>query len=324
MILAADVGGSKTFVGLFETARPRPRQLELHEMRTLDFTGLPALLRAAVGDVGSRVQAVSLGIAGPIVDGSATMTNVPWRVSGAEITTATGVSDVRLLNDLEAMAHAVLVLHDDELHTLQAGRPAPDGNAAIIAAGTGLGEAILHRVDGRSRPVASEAGHADFAARTDEELALVTALRARYGRVDVERVVSGPGLVNIARHTHRGPHCPVAGNLEAADAAARVSEAGTPEHAPACPSCGAAVHLFVRAYGAEAGNLALRALATAGVYLGGGIAPKMLDALAEGGFLSAFGAKAPMDGLLADVPVHVILNDQAGLIGAAVAAVEPR
>ncbi len=324
MILAADVGGSKTFVGLFERARPRPRLLELRAMRTLDFAGLPALLHAAVGEVGTRVQSVSLGIAGPILDGTATMTNVPWRVSGAEIAAATGVPDVRMLNDLEAMAHAVTVLQDDELHTLQAGRPSPTGNAALIAAGTGLGEAILHRVDGRMRPVPSEAGHADFAARTDEELALVTDLRARYGRVDIERVVSGLGMVNIARHTHGGTHCPVAGDIEADGAAAKVSDAGTAAPAPTCRHCAAAVRLFVGAYGAEAGNLALRAVATAGVYVGGGIAPKMLGALQQGAFLAAFGAKAPMDGLLARVPVRVILNDQAGLVGAAVAALDAR
>ena len=320
MILAADVGGSKTFVGLFAREHPRPRLLQVHTMRTLDFPGLPELLREAVGTLDPRVDAVSLGVAGPILGGVATMTNVPWRVSGAEISAATGVADVRLLNDLEAMAHAVTVLQADELHTLQAGRPSPTGNAALIAAGTGLGEAILHRVDGRMRPVPSEAGHSDFAARTDDELALVVELKARFGRVDIEHVLSGPGMVNIARHTHGASHCAVAGDLEAHGAAARVSDVG----APGCARCAAAVRLFVAAYGAEAGNLALRALASAGVYIGGGIAPKMLAELQEGAFLTAFGDKPPMAALLADVPVHVILNAQAGLVGAAVAALDPR
>jgi len=323
MILAADVGGSKTFVGIFERAQPRPRLLEVRALRTLDFAGLPALLHAAVGGVRTRVHTVSLGVAGPILDGVATMTNVPWRVSRGEIAERCGVADVRLLNDLEAMAHAVTVLHGDELHTLQAGRPSATGNAALIAAGTGLGEAILHRVDGRMRPVPSEAGHADFAARTDADLALVVALRARFGRVDIEHVVSGPGMVNIARHTHGGSECPVAGNLGAHGAAARVSTAGSAGATPSCPCCAAAVDLFVSAYGAEAGNLALRSVASAGVYVGGGIAPKMLPALQSGAFLRAFTDKAPMAALLADVPVHVILNDQAGLVGAAVAALEP-
>lgn len=323
MILAADVGGSKTFVGIFERARPRPRLLEVRTLRTLDFAGLPALLHAAVGDVRTRVQTVSLGVAGPVLDGEATMTNVPWRVSRGEIAERCGVADVRLLNDLEAMAHAVTVLHGDELHTLQAGRPSATGNAALIAAGTGLGEAILHRVDGRMRPVPSEAGHADFAARTDAELALVVALRARFGRADIEHVVSGPGMANIALHTHVGPSCPVAGDLDAPGAAARVSAAGVAGATPGCPHCAATVDLFVAAYGAEAGNLALRAVASAGLYVGGGIAPKLLPALQSGVFLRAFTDKAPMTALLADVPVHVILNDQAGLVGAAVAALEP-
>ena len=323
MILAADVGGSKTFVGIFERARPRPHLLEVRALRTLDFAGLPALLHAAVGDVRARVHVVALGVAGPILDGVATMTNVPWRVSRVEIAEQCGVADVRLLNDLEAMAHAVTVLHGDELHTLQAGRPSTTGNAALIAAGTGLGEAILHRVDGRMRPVPSEAGHADFAARTDADLALVVALRARFGRADIEHVVSGLGIVNIARHTHGGAVCPVVGDLETPGAAARVSAAGVAGPLPGCPHCVAAVDLFVGAYGAEAGNLALRSVASAGVYIGGGIAPKMLPSLQSGAFMQAFTDKPPMTALLANVPVHVILNDQAGLVGAAVAALEP-
>ncbi len=320
MILAADVGGSKTYVGLFERARPRPRLLDVRTMRTLDFGGLPELLEAALGATPKGVSVVSLGIAGPIVDGEAEMTNVPWRVRGTEIAAATGVSDVRLLNDLEAMAHAVTVLHADELCTLQTGRPSPTANAALIAAGTGLGEAILHRVDGRMRPVPSEAGHADFAARTAEEFALAADLRARFGRVDLERVVSGLGLVNIARHAHGALTCDVVGDLAAPGAAAGV----TGEGAMRCRQCAAALRLFVGAYGAEAGNLALRAVARGGLFIGGGIAPKLLPVLQQGAFMAAFTDKAPMAHLLATIPVHVILNDHAGLTGAAVAALEPR
>ncbi len=320
MILAADVGGSKTFVGVFEHARPRPHLTELRTMRTLDFAGLPDLLHAAVGAVDPRVSVVSLGVAGPILDGVAAMTNVPWRVSTAEIAAASGVADVRLLNDLEAMAHAVPVLHAEELHTLQAGRASHTGNAALIAAGTGLGEAILHRVEGRMRPVPSEAGHSDFAARTDEELDLVRAIRAQVGRVDVERVVSGIGLVHIATHRHGADRCPVSGVFGERDGVARVAQAAA---AGTCPHCTAVMDLFVDAYGAEAGNLALRAVATAGLYVGGGIAPKILPML-ERRFMRTFLDKAPMTPLLAAMPVHVILNDQAGLVGAAVAALEPR
>lgn len=320
MILAADVGGSKTLVGLFDDTRPRPRAIEVRTLRTLDFDGLPALLAAAFGAALPTVQRVSLGVAGPIVGDEATLTNVPWRVRRREVVAATGSDRLRLLNDLEAMAYAVPVLEPSELHTLQAGAPRAGGNAALIAAGTGLGEAILHWVDGRFVPVPSEAGHADFAARTDAELGLVRALAARFGRVDIERVVSGLGLVNIAAHLHGADRCAVAGVFGEDGVTARVARAAADG---TCERCAAVLDLFADAYGAEAGNLALRAVATAGVYVGGGIAPKNLDLLARR-FMRPFLDKAPMHGLLAEMPVHVILNDQAGLVGAAVAALDLR
>ncbi|MEZ5290821.1 MAG: glucokinase [Vicinamibacterales bacterium] len=315
MILAADVGGSKTLVGLFERVAPRPRLIEARAVRTLDYPDLMSLLRAAC-PIGPEVDAIALGVAGPIVEHEATLTNVPWRVKARDVVEGTGVARLRLLNDLEAMAYAVPVLAPDELHTLQAGRTSAHGNAALIAAGTGLGEATLHRVDGAWWPVPSEAGHADFAARTDAELALVAALRERFGRVDVERVVSGLGLINLARHVHRADRCAVAGGFDEDGATARVSDAAA---AGTCERCVTVLEMFVDAYGAEAGNLALRAVATSGLYVGGGIAPKILP-LIQARFMTTFLDKAPMHGLLADVPVHVILNDQAGLVGAAVAA----
>jgi glucokinase len=320
MILAADVGGSKTLVGLFEVMRPRPRLVDAEAVRTLDFESLPALLdRYLSRHRGVTLDRVGLGVAGPILHGEATLTNVPWRVRGNEVSVLTGVADVRLLNDLEAMAYAVPWLTAGELHTLRPGRPAPNGNAALIAAGTGLGEAMLHRVGGRMLPVPSEAGHADFAVRTDDELGLFALLRARFGRVEIEHVICGPGLVRLAEFAHAGPRCEVIGNFENdADGAARVSASGVEGR---CECCRRAVTMFVDAYGAEAGNLALRAVATAGVYIGGGIAPKLLPALAGEAFLGPFTAKPPMTALLADIPVHVILNDQAALVGAAVATV---
>lgn len=318
MILAADVGGSKTLVGRFTHARPRPELVEVRELRTLDYPGLPALLDAAFGPRDPDLTAVSLGIAGPIVNGEVIMTNVPWRVRRDEMIEATGVSRLRLLNDLEAMAWAVPVLTPDELQTLQVGTPNPSGNAALIAAGTGLGEAILHRVADRLLPVPSEAGHADFAARTDEEFALARAVRKEIGRVDVERVVSGIGLVHIATHLHHADRCAVAGVFADRDGVAGVSDAAA---AGTCAQCMAVMDLFVDAYGAEAGNLALRAVASAGLYVGGGIAPKILPLL-ERRFMRTFLDKAPMTPLLATMPVHVILNDRAALLGAAVAALD--
>lgn len=318
MILAADIGGSKTLVGYFEVERPRPRLVRVHTVRTLDYDDLPSLLAAALGPIDPRVSVVALGVAGPVVDGQVTMTNVPWRVRAAEIVAATGVPHLRLLNDLEAMAYAVPVLAADELHTLQAGTPNPHGNAALIAAGTGLGEAILHRVNGRLLPVPSEAGHADFAARTDDELALVRHIRGEVGRVDIERVISGIGLVHVAAFFHGGDRCEVAGVLAAPGGNAQMSAAAA---AGTCRQCVRTLDLFVDAYGAEAGNLALRAVATAGLFVGGGIAPRLLPLL-ERRFMAPFLDKAPMAALLRAVPVHVILNDQAALVGAAVGGLD--
>jgi glucokinase len=227
-----------------------------------------------------------------------------------------------LMNDLEAMATAVPVLDTDELATLQSGVADPSGNAALVAAGTGLGQALLHNVDGRFLAVASEGGHADFAARTPREHALVAELARAYGRVDNERVISGPGLVNIFRFTHSAREarrtCPIAGaDIDAAELPANITATALDE---GCPACVETLEIFVEAYGAEAGNLALRSVATAGVYLGGGIAPKILPALRSGVFMDAFLDKEPMVDMLRTMPVSVILNPQAGLLGAAVRA----
>jgi glucokinase len=259
------------------------------------------------------------------------MTNVPWRVDGAAIAESLGVEKTIVINDLEAMAYGVTVLDGQELAMLQRGVPQPGGNAAVIAAGTGLGEALLHNVDGRFVPSPSEGGHADFAARTPAELDLVRELTRIFGRVSVEHVLSGPGLVNVYQFTHASFGTAVAGgDLMPARLCEAVGQVRDPGELPAristaamerrCRQCVEALDLFAAAYGAEAGNIALRGVATAGVYVGGGIAPKILPALRAGGFLEAFRAKEPMADLVATVPVAVILNPDAGLLGAAVHA----
>jgi glucokinase len=228
----------------------------------------------------------------------------------------------------------VPVLEPDELAILQQGIAVPGGNAAVIAAGTGLGISMLHEVDGRWVPMASEGGHADFAARTARELELVRELTRIFGRVGVEHVISGPGLVNIYQFTHQafgaGPMitpntiapsrlCPPLAHATQATLPAKIYESAQQQR---CPHCIEAVDMFVSAYGSETGNLALRAFATAGMYIGGGIAPKILAALRSGVFLEAFRAKEPMGDLVATIPVSVILNPDAGLVGAAVRARE--
>jgi glucokinase len=263
------------------------------------------------------LSAAAIGVAGPVLGRTANLTNISWDISVDEITARFGTPRVQLLNDLEAMANSVDVLEANEYEVLQAGVARGDGNAVVIAAGTGLGEAYLHRVNGRLRPVASEGGHADFAARTDRELELTRLLRDLYGRAEVEQVLSGRGLINLYRFTHRGGECPVVDDLDAPDAPARVSQSGLTGR---CQFCADALSMFVSAYGAEAGNLALRGVATSGVFIGGGIAPKILPAIRRGGFMEAFRAKAPMAELVEKMPVKIILNPEAALVGAAVHA----
>ena len=323
-LLAGDVGGTTTRLGLFEKTSSRPRSLSVREYATLDFPDLPAMVAAFLRTEArseTPVASACFGVAGPVVGDVAQLTNVPWRVEASAVARDLTLSSsrVRLLNDLEAMAYSVPVLHDAEIHVLQAGRAVPDsdsglsGNIAVIAAGTGLGEAFLHRVDGRFIALASEAGHADFAARTERDVHLLRFLVQRYGRAQIEHVVSGRGLVNIHRVSHAGP-CDASIDLDDHDAPAAISTAALNGR---CQGCMDTLSLFVEAYGAEAGNLALRTVSTGGVFIGGGIAPKILPALTTGSFLRAFRAKAPFEAMLEAIPVKTILNADAGLLGAA-------
>jgi glucokinase len=324
MILAGDVGATKTLIGVFNLAPRRPVAIDVRSFTTAEFDGLPAIINAFYVHRRTmpRIEAACFGVAGPVIEQTARMTNVPWEVSAAELleTFNLNLPRVRLLNDLEAMAHAVPVLERDELQALQKGQRHPSGHAALIAAGTGLGQAILHNVGGRFRPIPSEGGHADFAARTDRELDLVRFLRTSRGRVDLESVVSGLGLSHLYAFAHQDGPCtaPVTPG-EALDDPARISKAAL---ARSCARCVEALDMFVSGYGAAAGNLALQAVATGGVYIGGGIAPRILKAMTNGTFIEAFLAKDPMRPLLQQMPVQVILNPQAALLGAAVCANE--
>jgi glucokinase len=321
MLLAGDVGGTKTLLGLFEEAHPRPRLVTRRSYETNAFDSFSAILDAFARDVRDpfSISAVAAGVAGPVIGNRAALTNIAWDISAGEIASRFSTRGVRLLNDLEAMATSLDVLTPDEVVVLQQGTPRPDGNAAVIAAGTGLGEAYVHRVNGRLRAVPSEGGHADWGARTDPEIALLLMLRTEYGRVEVEHVLCGPGLLNIYRFVHSSAACEQVRGVPPDSAPAAISTAAL---ARSCAKCVETLSMFVSAYGAEAGNLALRGVATGGVFVGGGIAPKILPALQDGRFMEAFRAKGLMTDLLSKVPVKVILNPEAGLLGAAVAAQE--
>ena len=328
MLLAGDIGGTKTLLGLFDAATARPRPIVVRSFGTLDFPDLQTMIAAfmkpedAANAAASHgpIDSACFGVAGPVIDETVKVTNVPWFVDARRVATTLGVGRVSLLNDLEALAHAVPVLRESETHALQDGEAMRGGNIGLIAAGTGLGQALLHNVDGRFLPSASEAGHADFAARTEREIALTRDLTARFGRADVEHVVSGRGLLNLHQVAHTAP-CAAGVDLDSHDAAAAMSAAAMERR---CAGCIETLDMFVEAYGAEAGNLALRSVSTGGMYIGGGIAPKILPLLTAGGFIRAFRAKPPLDPMLSAMPVKVILNAEAGLLGAAVYAAARR
>jgi glucokinase len=315
MILAGDIGGTKTLLGLFEPAPARPREILVRSFPTLDYHDLPSMIAGffAFQPVRPSIDCACFGVAGPVLGHEAELTNVPWRVDALDVSRAFSIPHVSLLNDLQAMAYAVPVLNASEVHVLQRGEANPDGNVALIAAGTGLGQALLHNVRGRLMPSPSEGGHADFAARTEREIAVLRDVTKRFGRAEVERVVSGRGLSNIHRVTHNGP-CAAGIDPDDLESPAAISAAAM---ARTCGGCVEALDLFIEAYGAEAGNLALRSVATGGVFVGGGIAPKILPALTEGPFLRAFRGKSPLEPLLSAIPVKVILNPESGLLGAA-------
>jgi glucokinase len=324
MILAGDIGGTKTLLGLFDAAPARPRPIVVRSFGTLDYPDLQTMIAEFLKQPDASEQEVAhggiesacFGVAGPVVDETVKVTNVPWFVDARRVAAALGIARVALLNDLEALAHAVPALRESETHVLQEGEALRGGNIGLIAAGTGLGQALLHNVNGRFLPSASEAGHADFAARTEREIALTRALTTRYGRADVEHVVSGRGLINIHPVAHQQP-CTGGVDLDSHDAPAAISSAAVERR---CSGCVETMDMFVDAYGAEAGNLALRAVSIGGLYVGGGIAPKILPLLTTGLFMRAFRAKPPLDRMLSTMPVKVILNAEAGLLGAAVFA----
>lgn len=318
MILAGDLGGTKTQLGLFaDNGTARPDQREVREYATLDFPNLAALVSTFLDAVGVQprdITACSIGVAGPIVNQAATLTNVPWRIDARELTAQTGMRGTWLLNDLVAMAYGVSVLRGDELHVLQAGEPNPSGSACLIAAGTGLGQAVLVRHGNGILPSPSEGGHADFGPRTEEEIALARFLIAHHGRASYEHILSGRGFVNLLRFVSGDTSPVLAGDIHDEELPARISQAGLDGTDPQCEKV---VDLFVSVYGSAAANLALQCVATGGVFLGGGIAPKILSAFDRPTFLDAFRSKPPMTRLLERMPVSVVLNRQTGLLGAA-------
>ena len=318
MILAGDTGGTSTRLAAFELEHSRPRPVVEQTYPSREHAGLGEIVGTFVAAHAITVRHACFGIAGPVRDGRVQTPNLPWIVDAAAMASQLGLAHVDLLNDLEANAWGIAALAPGDLLTLNAGAPGARGNACVIAAGTGLGEAGMYWDGVMHRAFGGEGGHGDFAPRNALEFELLRHLQQRFGHVSSERVISGPGLVNIygfLRDTGRGTEqSGIAAALRDHDAAAVIAQAALDAR---CPLCVAALDLLVSLYGAEAGNAALKFMASGGVYIGGGIAPKIASRLGDGAFMRAFVAKGRMQPLLEAMPVHVILNPKTALLGAA-------
>lgn len=320
-VLAGDVGATKTTLAVFSSETGLDSPLVEATFPSGDYPSLESLVREFLSRVGVRVDRASFGVAGPVVGGRARITNLPWVVDEAGLADALGLSSVRLLNDLLAFAQALPLLQGKDLHTLNEGRREAGGAMAVIAPGTGLGEAYLVWDGTRYRAYPSEGGHADFAPTSALEAGLFEHLRGRFDHVSIERVCSGSGLWNIYDYLKESGRADepewLAEQLAGVnDPVPLIVKAALDENRP-CRLCRATVEAFVSILGAEAGNMALKVMASAGVYLGGGIPPRIISVLQNGPFMEAFRRKGRMSRLMEAIPVHVVMNTKAALLGAA-------
>lgn len=322
VILAGDVGGTKIHLALHDVLGGQLESITDRIYQTREFTSLEAVCADFLRGRPSP-GAACFGVPGPVIAGVSHATNVPWRIEEKSLAAALQVRSLRLINDLEATARGVPHLSPDETVILQSGEPDLGENIAVIAAGTGLGEAGLISHGGTYTAVASEGGHCDFAPRGDEQIELMHFVTSQFGHASYERVLSGPGLFNIYRFLNSRTNEPepawLTERLAREDPAAVIGEVGI---AGGDRRCERALELFVAIYGAEAANLALKFMALGGVFLGGGIAPKILPSLKDGGFIRAFNDKGRLGELLRRIEVRVILNQATALIGAARTAME--
>lgn len=321
MLLAGDVGGTKTILAQYEKSTEGLERVRERLYPSADYASLDDIVADFLSDQSVPLEAACFGVAGPVIDGVCRTTNLPWVIDERSLATTTGVSRVKLLNDLQAMALGLLRLGPEEWAELNPDAEPCTGNRAVLAAGTGLGEAILYWDGMNYHPLATEGGHTDFAPNDALEDGLVVYLREKLGgHVSYERILSGPGITNIYSYLRDSQHLPESPVLaqalaKADDDPARVISCYALEHND--PLARETLRLFARIYGAEAGNLVLKCLARGGVLIGGGIAPKILAALTDGEFMEAFCAKGRFTSFMRTIPVRVALNPGTGLLGAA-------
>ncbi len=321
MLLAGDIGATKTSLAIYSPEFGARRPLSEATFPSGSYPNLQTLVREFLDQVDVPVERATFGVAGPVVGGQARVTNLSWVMDEEELKAALNLSSVRLLNDLQAIAYGVPFLETQDLHTLSAGQPTAGGAIAVIAPGTGLGEAFLTWDGSRYQAHATEGGHADFAPTDEVQMGLLRYLLERLDHVSYERVCSGMGLPNIyayLKHTGYAEEPTwLAQELEAVDDPTPVIVNTALARDTECELCVATLDIFVSILGAEAGNLALKVLATGGVYVGGGIPPRILSVLETGRFIQSFRAKGRFADLMAGLPVHVILNPTVALLGAA-------
>ena len=321
LILAGDVGGTSTRLAYFEGDTGGLVALAEANYQSREHSSLIEIVTRFTGQHPLTVERACFGIAGPVLDGRVRTPNLPWNIESVELAEVLGLPRVQLINDLEANTYGIAALKGDDLLTLNTGESNPIGTIAVVSAGTGLGESLAYWDGTGHRPLPSEAGHADFAPRNEMETELLLYLQAKHGRASYERVLSGPGLLDIyrfLRDKHYFPENPaVIAAMKVGDAPAEITRGALEQ---SCPLCSKALDIFVAVYGAESGNAALRFLATGGVYLGGGIAPRIIERLKGAAFMVAFGSKGRLSSLVQSVPVHVVLNERTALLGAGRAA----
>ena len=321
VVLAGDIGGTKTNIGLFAMGRKRPEPLSIESFASREAPHLEDLVDRFLKRHPALLISTCFGIAGPVINGRCKTTNLPWVVSERALQRRFHWRHVRLLNDLAATALAIPLLRRRERLSLSQGNMQKKGTIALMSPGTGLGQAILAYQGGEYVPLASEGGHVSFSPTTEAEIDLWRHLRKTFGHVSMERVLSGSGLVNIYSWFRDSGRFEEPGWLKTllkqGDPAQVISENALQKKQALCVE---SLRLYVSILGSAAGNLALTGMAVGGVYLGGGIPPKILPALKKGPFLKSFLAKGRFSDFLARIPVQVILNDKTALLGAAQAA----
>jgi len=322
MILAGDIGGTHSRLAFFDVTGGDFRLVSASVFPSREYSGLDEIVSQFVDSSALHPDAACFGIAGPVRNGRVETSNLPWTIEAKRLAKELKLWKADLINDLEANAWGISGLAAKDVVCLNQVKGHPVGNQAVIAAGTGLGEAGMYWDGTRHHIFACEGGHSDFAPRNALEIELLQYLSRRYGHVSYERIVSGPGLVHVfqfLRDSGRGKEPKwLTAEMQNSDPAAAISRAAMNGK---CPLCEHALDLFISIYAAEAGNLALKLLATGGVYLGGGIAPKLISKLVGPLFMQAFVGKGRMQPLLEAIPVKVITNEQTALMGAARCAV---